>query len=141
MIILWIAFIVVFLIAEMITVGLTTIWFAGGALVALIATALGAPIWLQCALFLVVSVLLLLFTRPFVKKYINPHKEKTNYEGAIGKTVRITERVDNIAETGTAVLNGQEWCARSADDGVTLEADTTAEVVAVSGVKLIVKEQ
>ena len=74
-------------------------------------------------------------------KILNPHKTRTNYEDAIGKTVRVTMKIDNIEETGTAVLNGQEWTARSNDDAVTIEADTTAEVVAISGVKLIVKPQ
>lgn len=139
MIIIWIALIVVFLVIEIATVGLTTIWFAGGSLVALIAAAFGAPYWLQVVMFIAVSLVLLLFTRPWAMKYLNPHKVKTNYEDAIGKTVRITERIDNIAETGTAVLNGQEWTARSEKDEVTFEIGLTVEVVAVEGVKLIVK--
>ena len=139
MVIVWIALIVVFLVIEIATVGLTTIWFAGGSLAALIATALGAPYWLQVVLFIAVSLVLLFFTRPWAVKYLNPHKVHTNYEDAIGKTVRITERIDNIKETGTAVLNGQEWTARSAKDEVTFEAGITAEVVAIEGVKLIVK--
>ena len=125
MIIFWLALFVILLIIEIITVGLTTIWFAGGSMAAL----------------LVVSFVLLFFTRPWAVKYLNPHKTRTNYEDAIGKTVRVTMKIDNIEETGTAVLNGQEWTARSNDDAVTIEADTTAEVVAISGVKLIVKPQ
>ena len=106
-----------------------------------IVAAVGGPVWLQVILFLVVSFVLLFFTRPWAVKYLNPHKTRTNYEDAIGKTVRVTMKIDNIEETGTAVLNGQEWMARSNDDAVTIEADTTAEVVAISGVKLIVKPQ
>ena len=135
MIIFWLALFVILLIIEIITVGLTTIWFAGGSM------AVGGPVWLQVILFLVVSFVLLFFTRPWAVKYLNPHKTRTNYEDAIGKTVRVTMKIDNIEETGTAVLNGQEWTARSNDDAVTIEADTTAEVVAISGVKLIVKPQ
>lgn len=138
-IIFWISLIVIALIVEIVTVGLTSIWFAGGGLAAVIAAALGGPVWLQAVLFFAVSLVLLFFTRPWALKYLRPYQTKTNYEEAVGKTVRITERIDNIAETGTAVLNGQEWSARSAEDGVVLEADTTAEVVAVQGVKLIVK--
>ena len=137
MIIFWLALFVILLIIEIITVGLTTIWFAGGSMAALI----GGPVWLQVILFLVVSFVLLFFTRPWAVKYLNPHKTRTNYEDAIGKTVRVTMKIDNIEETGTAVLNGQEWTARSNDDAVTIEANTTAEVVAISGVKLIVKPQ
>ena len=132
MIIFWLALFVILLIIEIITVGLTTIWFAGGSMAALIVAAVGGPVWLQVMLF---------FTRPWAVKYLNPHKTLTNYEDAIGKTVRVTMKIDNIEETGTAVLNGQEWTARSNDDAVTIEADTTAEVVAISGVKLIVKPQ
>lgn len=139
MIIFWIALIVICLIVEIITVGLTSIWFAGGGLLALIVCAFGAPVWLQIVLFLALSLVLLYFTRPWALKYFNPHRVKTNYEEAVGKTVRITERVDNIAGTGTAVLNGQEWTARTERDDITIEADTIAEVVEVRGVKLIVK--
>lgn len=139
MIIFWISLIVICLIVEIISVGLTSIWFAGGGLLALIACALGAPIWLQVVLFLVLSLVLLFFTRPWALKYFNPHRVKTNYEEAVGKTVRITERVDNLAGTGTAILNGQEWTARTERDDTTIEADTIAEVVEVRGVKLIVK--
>ena len=116
---------------KIITVGLATIWFAGGSMVALIVAAVGGPIWLQVILFFVVSFVLLFFTRPWAVKYLNPHKTRTNYEDAIGKTVRVTAKIDNIAETGTAVLNGQEWTARSNDEAVTIDADTTADVVAV----------
>ena len=137
----WLILLIVAIVTEVITLGLTTIWFAGGSMAALIVAAVGGPVWLQVILFLVVSFVLLFFTRPWAVKYLNPHKTRTNYEDAIGKTVRVTMKIDNIEETGTAVLNGQEWTARSNDDAVTIEADTTAEVVAISGVKLIVKPQ
>ena len=68
---------------------------------------------------------------------MTPHKLRTNYENAVDKTVRITERVDNIAGTGAAVLNGQEWTARMQQDDVTLEPGELATVAAVEGVKLI----
>ena len=139
MIFIWIALIIVFLIIEIATVGLATIWFAGGAVVALFAGLIGAPIWLQVLLFFVVSVLLLIFTRPWAMKYIAPHKTKTNYESAVGKTVRVTEKIDNVAGTGTVILGGQEWTARSERDDVTFEVDSLPRVMAVSGVKLIVR--
>lgn len=139
MIIIWISLIVICLVVEIITVGLTSIWFAGGGFLALIASAIGAPVWLQVPLFLVSSLIFLYFTRPWALKYFNPGRTKTNYEDAVGKTVRITEKVDNLAGTGIAVLNGLEWSARTEADGITIEADTIAEVVAVRGVRLIVK--
>lgn len=138
-IITWIVLLIAFLVIEFVTVGLATIWFAGGALVALILAALGVGIGWQIAAFFVVSFVLLFFTRPVVVKYIKPGKIKTNYESAIGKQVRIKEKVDNIAGTGTADLEGQEWSARMEDDAVTLDAGMLAEVVEISGVKLILK--
>lgn len=135
----WIILLIIFLVVELLTAGLTTIWFAGGALIALILAALGLSIAWQLAAFFVVSFLLLFFTRPFVLKYIKPGKEKTNYEGAIGKQVLVTEKIDNLQGTGTADLEGLEWTARMSDDRATLEKGMLGEVVAVQGVKLILK--
>ena len=83
-------------------------------------------------------MVLLIFTRPFALKYINPNKIRTNYEDVVDKTVKITGRVDNINGTGTAVLNGQEWTARSKREDEILEEGELARVVEVTGVKLIV---
>lgn len=139
MIITWIVLLIAFLVIEFITVGLATIWFAGGSLVALILAALGVGIVWQILAFFVVSFVLLIFTRPVVVKYIKPGKIKTNYEGAIGKQVLVKEKIDNIAGTGAADLEGQEWTARMEDDSETMEAGMIGEVVKVQGVKLILK--
>ena len=106
-IIFWIGLIILFLIVEIITVGLTSIWFAGGALAAVIAERAGGPIWLQVVLFFAVSFVLLYFTRPWAMKFVKPKNVKTNYEEVEGKTVRVTRRVDNIAGTGTVVAGTQ----------------------------------
>ena len=136
----WLALLIILLIIEIITVGLTSIWAAGGALAALILNILGIPLAGQIIVFFVVTFVLLYFTRPFAVKYINTQRVKTNYEGIIGKTIRITETVDNINQTGTAVVNGQEWTVRAEKDGDILEPDTLAKVVNIAGVKLIVKK-
>ncbi len=73
-------------------------------------------------------------------RFINTQREKTNYEGIIGKTIRIAERVDNIRQTGMAVVNGQEWTVRAEDEQEVLEPETLAKVVNISGVKLIVRK-
>ncbi len=138
--IVWLVILVALLVIELCTVGLTTIWFAGGALVALILNLLGVNVIIQIIACVAVSVALLVFTRPLVKKYISSKHIKTNYEGIIGKVVRITERVNNLDATGAAMVNGQEWTVRTDEDGVTLEAGTIAKVVNISGVKLIVRE-
>lgn len=136
----WLGLLVIFLLIEMATVGLVTIWMAGGALAALILELAGLSFWWQIWAFLIVSFVLLIFTRPFAVKYINSHHEKTNYEKIIGKVVRITERVDNLKETGTAVINGLEWTARAERDEEIIEQGDQAEVVRISGVKVIVKK-
>ena len=132
----WLVLLVVLLVIEIITVGLTTIWGAGGALAALILNILDVPFAGQVVAFFIVTILLLVFTRPFAMRFINTRRLKTNYEGIIGKTIRISQKVDNIGQTGMAVVNG----TRSEQDNVILEPGTLAKVVNISGVKLIVKK-
>ena len=136
----WLGLFIILIIIEIFTVGLTTIWFAGGSLAALLANVLGADIPIQIAVFLIVSCVLLIFTRPWAMTYLNKKRVKTNYESEIGKVIKLTQRVDNMNQTGKSVVNGQEWTVRSKDDGEILEAGTLAKVVAISGVKLIVEK-
>lgn len=137
---LWLGLMVIFLIIELLTVGLTSIWLSGGALVALLISLTGVGFVVQLLIFIGVSFLLLIFTRPFAVKYINSHPEKTNYEELIGKIVKVTETVDNYEQTGVAVVNGIEWTARSVSDKEKIEKGSLAEVTAISGVKLILKQ-
>lgn len=139
-IIIWTALIILFIVVEIISVGLTSIWFAGGALVALLVCAAGLGTAWQFAAFVVVSVILILFTRPWALKYMKPKLVKTNYEAAVGKNVCLTETVDNIKGTGTAVLNGQEWTARAYEDGKVFEAGTIVKVKEIRGVTLYIEE-
>lgn len=138
--IIWLALLILLLVVEIITVGLTCIWAAGGALVAMMLSIFEVALGWQVAAFLLVTAVLLYFTRPFALRFINAKREKTNYEGIIGKTIRIVERVDNIGQTGMAVVNGQEWTARAEEEDEILEPGTLAKVVNISGVKLIVKK-
>ncbi len=137
----WIALLIILLVVEIITVGLTSIWFTGGVLIAIFAERLGAPVWLQIVIFFAVSLILLYFTRPWAVRYVQSKNVKTNYEEIEGKTVRVTQRVDNIAETGMAVYNGMDWTARAEEDEVTFEEGEAATVVDVRGVKLILKKE
>mgnify|MGYP000319372388 FL=1 len=136
---LWLGLMILFLVVELATVGLTSIWLAGGALIALFVALAGATVAWQCIAFIVVSVLLLIFTRPFATRYINRHHEKTNCDELIGRTVRVTEQVDNYEQTGAAFANGLEWTARSEKDDQKIEAGSLATVTAISGVKLILR--
>lgn len=134
---LWLIVMVLFLVVEAATVGLVCIWFAMGALAALIAALLGAEIWLQIVLFLVVSAVALYFTRPLAKKYVNAKVEPTNADMVIGKECRVTEAIDNIAGTGAVYVDGKTWTARSESDEVIPEG-TLVTAKSIDGVKLIV---
>ena len=136
----WLGLFVLLLVIEIITVGLTTIWFAAGALAALAANVLGADLIIQIIIFLAVSIVLLIFTRPWAEKHLNRKRVRTNYEREIGKVIRITEKVDNLNQTGKSVVDGQEWTVRSKNDSEIFEAGALARVAAVSGVKLIVEK-
>ena len=128
------------MVIEICTMGLTTIWFAAGALVATVAAALGAPLFLQIALFLIVSVLVLVFTRPIAVKYFNQDREKTNVESVIGKKGIVTGAIDNLQACGQVTLNGLEWTARAAVDDQKIPEGSVVIVREIQGVKLIVKE-
>ena len=134
---LWLVVMVLFLMVEAATVGLVCIWFAVGSLAALIAALLGAEIWLQIVLFLVVSAVALYFTRPLAKKYVNAKVEPTNADMVIGKECRVTEAIDNIAGTGAVYVDGKTWTARSESDEVIPEG-TLVTAKSIKGVKLIV---
>ena len=136
----WLGLFILLLVIEIITVGLTTIWFAAGALAALAANVLGADLIIQIIIFLAVSVVLLIFTRPWAEKHLNRKRVRTNYEREIGKVISITEKVDNLNQTGKSVVDGQEWTVRSKNDSEIFEAGALARVAAVSGVKLIVEK-
>lgn len=134
----WLAVFVLLIVIELATMGLTTIWFAGGAVAGFIASMLGANVVIQAVVFFVVSIVLLIFTRPFAVRYINSNKTKTNIDGLIGQEALVLEEINNIRETGCARLEGKEWTARSVDDTV-IPADTAVIVERIEGVKLIVK--
>ena len=135
----WLAIVVVMAIIEIITLGLTTIWFAGGALVAFIASLFGAGFVIQVVLFVAVSVSLLAATRPLAVKYLNKNMESTNAESLIGKLAVVKEEIDNLNARGHVSVNGQEWTARAGEAKVITEG-VTVEIVEISGVKLLVKE-
>lgn len=139
LIVFWLVLAIVFAAVELATVGLVSIWFAAGALAALLVAVLHGNLILQVIVFLAVSIVLLVSTRSWAKKYLNSKIQKTNVDSVIGEKTRLTERVSNLDQTGKAVVLGQEWTARAAHDNEIIEQGELVEVVAVSGVKLIVK--
>lgn len=139
MLIFWLVLLIIAIVVEVLTMGLTTIWFAGGALVAILAAMLRFPIWLQIILFAGVSLALLFFTRPVAVKYFNRDRIKTNVESMVGRQAVVTGEIDNIQGIGQVTLGGQEWSARSTDEKVRIPVGSVVNVVSVSGVKLIVR--
>lgn len=136
--IMWLVILVVCLVVEVCTLGLASIWFAGGALLALIISLIGGPWWLQLLLFLMVSIVLLVFTRPIATKYFNKNRTKTNVESVVGKQAIVTLKIDNLMGQGQIVTDGMEWTARSLDSTV-IEEGTVVVIEKIEGVKAIVK--
>lgn len=139
MMIFWLILLIVLIVIEVPTMGLTTIWFAGGALIAVFASILGAPVWLQVILFFAVSLVLLFFTRPVAVRYFNKDRIKTNVESMVGRQAIVTSEIDNIQGIGQVTVGGQEWSARSWDNKVRITPGAVVAVVAINGVKLVVK--
>lgn len=137
----WLVALVLFIIIEIATMGLTTIWFAGGALLAVIAAALGLPLVVQIVLFFIVSFVLLYFTRPIAVKYFNRDRVKTNAESLVGKQAIVISEIDNLQGTGQVTVGGMEWSARTAEDGMKLVVGSVVNIVAINGVKLIVEKR
>ncbi|MFR3808850.1 MAG: NfeD family protein [Lachnospiraceae bacterium] len=137
----WLAATVVFLLIEWPTMSLTTIWFAGGSLVAGLLAVLGCPFSIQFAVFLVVSVALLLFTRPLAIKYLNTNRTRTNVDSLIGKEAVITETINNLKNTEVADIHGVTWTARTDSNLDTIEKDSIVVIERIDGVKLIVKKK
>lgn len=136
--IVWVVLMVVFLVVEAATAGLTCIWFAIGSLAALIAALFDAQLWLQIVWFLVISFVTLYFTRPLVKKYVNSRSQPTNADMVIGKEALVTEDIDNVEATGAVSVGGKVWTARSADGG-RIKSGAVVSVLRIEGVKLIVE--
>lgn len=135
----WIIAMVVFLVIEAVTVGIVSVWFAIGALFAMVTAMLGANLWVQIAVFLVVSAVTLYFTRPLVKKYVNNKVEPTNADMLIGKECRVVETIDNLTGTGAVYVDGKTWTARTAYEEIIPEGQLV-KAERIEGVKLIVSK-
>lgn len=135
----WLGLLVLFTIGEAVSVGLTSIWFAAGALVALVVALLGGPLWLQIVLFIVVSALCLLAIRPLAQKHLNSKVEPTNADRVIGSEAKVTETIDNLQGTGSVNIGGIVWTARSENDDP-IPAGTLVRVLRIEGVKVYVEE-
>ena len=135
----WLVAAAVFVVIEIMTMGLTTIWFAGGALVGAVMAAVSLPLWSQIIAFAVISVILLILTRPWALKYVNSRTIKTNVDILIGQTGLVTQDIDNLNAKGQVKVRGQIWTARSISDEVKLHEGQKVSIESISGVKVIVK--
>ena len=139
MIYLWAAAVIVFMIIEIATTQLVTLWFALGSLASLIACLMNAPVYVQIIIFVAVSAITLAATRPLVKKWTKTSFTPTNADRCIGKTALVVEDIDNSAEKGAVKINGSVWSARSAD-GIKIRKDEQVTIKQIDGVKLIVNK-
>ena len=137
----WLIAMVVLLIVEAAVPGLISIWFALGALAALISALFHAPVWLQIVWFVVVSVLTLILTRPLVRKYVNNRVTPTNADMVIGKDAVVTEEIDNLHAKGAVLLDGKTWTARMDQENEKADPGETVRVLRIEGVKLIVEKR
>ena len=138
MVYIWLGVLVAAVVLEIATTQIVSIWFAIGALASLIATLAGVEqLWIQIVIFVLVSAIAVVATRPIVKRIVNKKAEPTNADMVIGKTGVVTEKIDNLAPSGMIKAGGQVWTARSADNSV-IEENERVIVKEISGVKLIV---
>ena len=136
----WLVLFVILIIIEIFTMGLTTIWFAGGSLLAFILAYVGFGLPVQIIVFLLASIILLVLTRPIAVKFFNKERQKTNAESLIGQKAVVLERIDTLHGTGRAKVNGMEWSAKTDEPGEIIEAGTIVIIEGIQGVKLIVKK-
>ena len=135
----WFIGIIIFAVLEAMTFQFVSIWFAGGSLGALIAYLFGAGLTVQIWVFALVSAVLLILTRPILKKLLKQRKEPTNADRLIGQKALITEKVNNDLSTGKLMVNDVVWSVKS-EDGQIIEKGTMVTIKAISGVKLIVSK-
>ena len=137
----WLILFVILLVIEILTMGLTTIWFAGGALVAFILAFVGFGLPVQIIVFLLVSIGLLVLTRPIAMKFFNQERQKTNAESLIGQKAVVLETIDTLHGTGRAEVNGMEWSAKTDDTDEIISPGEVVVIEGIQGVKLIVKKE
>ncbi|MDD6620444.1 MAG: NfeD family protein [Eubacteriales bacterium] len=136
--IIWAVAIIVFGIAEAATAQLVSIWFVIGAVAGLISAFCGANFYVQLIVFIAVSVLALVITRPLVKKYIKPKKEHTNADRVLTQDGIVVEEINNTLGKGQVKVDGKLWTARS-ENGDIIPEGSIVKTEKISGVKLIVK--
>ena len=134
----WLALMIIFIVIEIVTVQIVTIWFAIGSLAALLTSLVTENIAVQISVMLAVSVITLIVTRPFVKKMMKNNVQHTNADATIGQEGVVNDEINNLLGNGTVKIGGALWTARSLDDSLIIPAGTTVTVDEIRGVKVIV---
>ena len=137
----WLIIMAVMIVVEISAPGLVSIWFAAGALAAYVSALLGASTAIQVMAFVLVSVVLLLLTRPLAKKFINERAAKTNKDTIPGRMAIVTEEINNLAATGHVTIDGLHWTARAASEEEIIPVGEEVVVEKIEGVKCIVKRK
>lgn len=133
----WLFLVVIFLVVEIMTMGLTTIWCAGGALIAFICGMLGLALPFQIGVFVASSIVLMVATRPLAIRFLNSRTTRTNVDSLVGRHALVTDTIDNLKALGTAQIDGMTWRARSEDDTV-IPKGSQVVIRRIQGVKLVV---
>lgn len=137
----WLILFVTLLIIEILTMGLTTIWFAGGAIIAYVLAFVGFDLPVQIIVFLLTSIVLLILTRPIAMKFFNQQRQRTNAESLIGQKAVVRESIDTLRGVGRVEVNGMEWSAKTEEQEDTIEEGTIVVIEGIQGVKLIVRKE
>lgn len=135
----WLIVFILLIGAELATLQLVSIWFAVGAIGALVASLFGAGIEIQLVIFIAISLILLILVKPATSRIMKKHVTKTNVDSLIGQTGKVTSLINNLNGYGTVIVRGQEWTAASVEDHVVIDVGTTVVIRRISGVKLIVE--
>lgn len=135
--VIWLIALIVFAVAEGASVGLVSIWFALGSLVALLASFFVTNIWAQIVIFMVVSLVALMAIRPLTRKYMTPKQVATNVDRLIGMQAVVLEEIDSLKFTGAVKVSGVVWSAKT-DDQNTIPVDSVVTIQEIQGVKLVV---
>lgn len=136
----WLIVAVAAAVIEGATMGLASIWFVPPALIVLLLSLTGIPLWLQIVIFVVLSILAFVFLYPWAKKHLKLGKTKTNYEAVIGKTGVVLLTIDNMKAEGQVKVDGQIWSAKSSVEDVLIEKGKEVKILEVKGVKIICEE-
>jgi membrane protein implicated in regulation of membrane protease activity len=138
----WLVVMVLFLILEMVTISLVSIWFVGGSLAAFLVSFVVNELWIEVLVFLGVSLLLLFLLRPMARKFGVKQKDqiRSGAQALVGKRAVVTEHIDNLHAKGAVQVNGQFWSAKSLDDDTTIRKDSVVIIKEVDGVRLVVEE-